>query len=233
MLTDFSDSTASTARLLLASGNPKKLAELRAMLAPAGVEVVAPEEVFGPAGLPEVVEDRPDFAGNAEKKAVAAAHASGLPALADDSGLEVDALDGAPGVRSARFAGEPADDEANNTLLLERLADVPDESRGARFVCALCLVGADGSVLARVEGESHGRILREHRGDRDFGYDPLFLFTEPGHPETDRAFAELDAPEKAAVSHRGRAVRELASRVPSLLAGATQGTNQSTNQGAS
>ena len=214
--------TNSTPRLLLASGNPKKLAELRAMLAPAGVEVLGPEQVFGPAGLPEVEEDRPDFAGNAEKKAVAAARAAGLPALADDSGLEVDALDGAPGVRSARFAGEPADDDANNALLLERLADVPDAERGARFVCALCLADKGGTVLARMRGESRGRILRERRGDRDFGYDPLFLFTEPGHPETDRAFAELDVPAKAAVSHRGRAVREFAARVAELLQGAGQ-----------
>jgi XTP/dITP diphosphohydrolase len=125
--------------LVLASGNAKKLAELRLALSGIDVRLLAPSDV---GGLPEVVEDLPTFAGNAARKARAAALHTGRWALADDSGLEVDALGGAPGVLSARFAGRHGDDAANNRLLLERLSDVPDERRGARFVCALALAAA-------------------------------------------------------------------------------------------
>ena len=206
-------------KLLLASGNPKKHRELLALLAPLGIELLTPADV---GGLEDVVEDRPTFAGNAEKKALAAARAHGVPALADDSGLEVDALDGAPGVRSARYAGEPSDDERNNDRLLRELAGVPDERRGARFVCALALAvpGADGGEprpRLAVEGTARGRILHERRGTRDFGYDPLFLFDEPGEPGSGRAFAELTDEEKARVSHRGRAVRALLGELRPLL----------------
>ena len=194
-------------RILLASGNPKKLREFRALLAPSGIEIVDPSEV---GGLADVVEDLPTFAGNAQKKARAAAANAGMVALADDSGLEVDALDGAPGVRSARFAGEPCDDERNNEKLLEELKGVASDNRGARFVCALALVSPDGTVLAEVSGTVRGQILFERRGDRDFGYDPLFEFSEPGLAATGRSFAELSTDEKASVSHRGRAVRQLA-----------------------
>jgi XTP/dITP diphosphohydrolase len=206
-------------RLLLASSNAKKLAELRAMLAPLGVEVVSPD-----GSLPEVVEDRPDFRGNAAKKARSAALHAGLWALADDSGLEVDALDGAPGVRSARFAGEPCDDERNNDLLLERLTDVPDERRGARFVCALALARPDGEIALELEGTSRGRILHQRRGTRDFGYDPLFEFAEEGSELAGRSFAELDAPEKASVSHRGRAVQALAAQLERIIEAETAAT---------
>ncbi len=200
-------------RLLLASGNPKKRAELVALLEPLGVEVLVPADV---GGLPEVEEDRPDFVGNARKKAESGARAAGLWTLADDSGLEVDALDGAPGVRSARFAGAHGDDAANNRHLLERLAGVPPDARGARFVCALVLADPDGRVAAEILGEARGRILEAPRGKGGFGYDPLFLFTEPGHPETGRGFAELAPDEKARIGHRGRALRELARRLPDL-----------------
>lgn len=203
-------------KLLLASANKKKLRELERLLAEIDafdVQIVLPSDI---GGLAPVIEDLPTFRGNAAKKAIAAARASGLWALADDSGLEVDALAGAPGVRSARFAGVHGDDEANNALLLERLAGVRDELRGARFVCALALARPDGSLAAEIEGTALGRILTEPRGRHDFGYDPLFLFTEPGFAETDRGFAELDPDEKARVSHRGRALRELARLLPDL-----------------
>ncbi len=200
--------------LLLASGNAKKLAEVRALLEPLGVRVVAPAEV---GGLPDVVEDRPDFAGNARKKACAAAERTGRWCLADDSGLEVDALRGAPGVRSARYAGEPSDDARNNAKLLEDLAGVPEADRGARFVCALALADPSGAVALEVAGTTRGRILEAPRGTRDFGYDPLFLFTEEGHPQTGRGFAELELDEKSAVSHRGRALRALLEDLPAVL----------------
>lgn len=201
--------------ILLASTNPKKRRELADRLAGLGVRLIGADEV---GGLPEVAEDAPTFAGNAELKARAAALHTGRAALADDSGLEVEALGGAPGVRSARFAGEPADDGRNNRLLLERLAGLPAEARGARFVCALALCGPDGRLLASCEGSASGRILEAPRGDGDFGYDPLFLFTEPGHAQTGRTFAELDPSQKSAVSHRGRALAALARALSGLLA---------------
>ncbi len=198
-------------KILLASSNLKKLRELEAQLAHLEVGVVTPADV---GGIPDVVEDGSTFRANAAKKATAAARHAGLWSLGDDSGLEVDALGGAPGVRSARFAGVHGDDAANNSLLLERMRDVADGLRGARFVCALALARPDGSIALDVEGVSRGRILRGPRGTHDFGYDPLFLFDEPGFAETGRGFAELELHEKARVSHRGRALRELASRFP-------------------
>lgn len=221
--------------LLLASNNKKKLAELERLLGPLGVRVRTPRELSTP--LPEVDEDRDTFAGNAAKKALSAAAASGLAALADDSGLCVDALGGAPGVRSARFAGGHGDDAANNALLLERLAGLPPERRGARFVCALALAvpggdrwraeptahsnaaggGTGARLLLEVEGEVRGRILAAPRGRGGFGYDPLFQFTETGFAETDACFAELEPGAKGRVSHRGRALRELARRLPDVL----------------
>jgi len=202
-------------RLLLATTNPKKRRELQQLLAPLSITLAAPHEV---GGLPDTEEDQPTFALNAAKKAQACARVSGLWSLADDSGLEVDALGGAPGVRSARYAGEPSDDARNNAKLLGQLAALPDERRGARFVCALALARPDGTLALQVEGTARGQILRAPRGDGDFGYDPLFLFTEPGFPQTGRGFAELTAAEKSAVSHRGRALRELAAALPGLLA---------------
>jgi XTP/dITP diphosphohydrolase len=198
-------------KLVVASDNRKKLAEIAPLLQPLGIELVAPSAI---GGLPRVDEDQPTFRANAAKKAIAAARASGLWALADDSGLEVDALDGAPGVLSARFAGAHGDDAANIRLLLHMLANVPESRRGARFVCALALARPDGSLALEVEAQARGRILEAPRGAGDFGYDPIFLFTEPGFRQTGRGFAELERAEKSEVSHRGRALRELVARWP-------------------
>lgn len=217
-------------KILIASANPKKLRELReqlAVLAP-GLEGPdgAPVEFIGPGGvggLPEVIEDGHSFRENAAKKARSAARATGLWSLGDDSGLEVDSLDGAPGIYSARFSGPGATDERNNALLLERLAGVPEERRGARFVCALALARPDQDLALEVEGTCRGRILEAARGTRDFGYDPLFLFTEAGTEATGYTFAELESAVKALVSHRGRAIRRLLSALPQILAGSPAG----------
>ena len=200
-------------RLLIATSNAKKLREFESLLAALDVELVKPADV---GGLPEVDEDQPTFAANATKKAVAAAKAKKLWALADDSGLEVDALEGAPGVLSARYAGEPCDDAANNAKLLAALSKTPTAKRGARFVCALALARPDGTLALEIEGEARGRILFGPRGTNDFGYDPLFLFTEPGFPQGQRGFGELSAAEKAGISHRGRALRRLSEELRTL-----------------
>ena len=200
--------------LLLASSNRNKLAELRALLEPRGVRVLEPSDV---GGLPAVEEDQPEFAGNAAKKARSAALASGRWTLADDSGLAVDHLGGAPGVHSARYAGEHGGTEANNAKLLAALDGLPDEERGAEFVCALALARPDGSLAAEIVGLCRGRILHTPRGTAGFGYDPLFLFTEPGFEATGRGFAELSRETKSTVSHRGRAFAELATRLEDLL----------------
>ncbi|MEM1416950.1 MAG: RdgB/HAM1 family non-canonical purine NTP pyrophosphatase [Myxococcota bacterium] len=188
-------------KLLVATNNAGKLRELRTLLA--DHELVMPKDL----GLVlDVVEDRPDFEGNARKKAEEFAAASGLPTVADDSGLEVDALGGAPGVYSARYAGVsgPGKDAANNAKLLEALAGVAD--RRARFRCVLVAVHADGSPMAQAEGACEGRIAEAPRGEGGFGYDPLFLLDDaPG-----QAMAELSPAAKNAISHRGRAVRALA-----------------------
>lgn len=204
-------------RLLVASGNAKKLQELRALCADLPLEVLGPEAL--PAGLPEVEEDGDTFAANAEKKAlaaVAAAAAQGLElwALADDSGLCVDALDGAPGVRSARFAGvEGADrDAANNALLLERLRGVPPDRRGAEFRCVLAVAAAEG-LLFLAEGSVRGFILEAPDGAGGFGYDPVFH-----HPAAGCSFARLSAAAKAVLSHRGRAMELLRVHLSAALA---------------
>ncbi|MFT6041106.1 MAG: XTP/dITP diphosphohydrolase [Gammaproteobacteria bacterium] len=199
-------------RILLATQNKKKRAEFEAMFAPLGVELLPARE------LPDTVEDEPDFRGNARKKAAEAALATGEWCLADDSGLEVEYLDGAPGVLSARFAGTHGDDAANNAKLLQLMDGVPEAERGARFVCALCLCRPDGSPAAEVFGQVAGRMLEGLRGSGDFGYDPLFLFTEPGFDATGKSFAELEPGQKSAVSHRGRALALLASELPALRA---------------
>ena len=201
-------------KLLLASNNQKKLRELAHVLSGLDIQLVLPREI---GGIPEVDEDQPDFAGNARKKALQAARSSGMWALADDSGLEVDALGGAPGVFSARYAGIHGDDDANNQKLLRELEGVPLPRRGARFVCALALSRPDESIALEVLGTARGRILGAPRGMHDFGYDPLFEFTEPGFAATGRGFAELEPEEKAMVSHRGRALRELAKKLPSVV----------------
>ena len=194
-------------KILVASRNAKKLGELRRVLATAGIEgleVIGLDEV--PA-FPETPETGATVEANAIVKAVDGAAATGLPCVADDSGLEVDALNGMPGVLSARWSGGHGDDDANTTLLLGQLADVPDERRGGAFVsaCALAIPGRDTVV---VRGEWRGRIVRAPRGENGFGYDPVF------QPEgEERTSAELTPQEKDAASHRGRALAQL---VPAL-----------------
>ena len=190
-------------KLVLASGNAGKLKELSSLLAPLGIEVL-PQSAFH---VSEAEEPHPSFVENAIAKARHAARATGLPALADDSGLCVDALGGAPGVLSARFAGEPKSDARNNALLLERLAG--ETNRRARFYCALVLVRhADGPQPIIACGEWHGEILEATRGHGGFGYDPLFLV-----PELDQTAAEIDHSLKNVLSHRGSAMRQLLERL--------------------
>lgn len=205
-------------RLHLASRNAKKIGEMERILAAhlPGVEVVGLDDV---AAYDEPVEDEPTFAGNALLKARSGVAATGLPTVADDSGLCVDALNAMPGVLSARWSGPPlsskdGQDERNNSLLLAQLADVPDDRRGAYFTCAVAVVTPDGRELV-VEGRMDGRILREVRGAGGFGYDVLFVADErPG-----LTTAELSSEDKDAISHRGHALRELASQLPALLRG--------------
>lgn len=185
-------------KLVLASNNASKLREMRELLADAGVEVLSQRE----AGCDfEVEETGSTFAENAWLKAAAVTKATGLPAVADDSGLMVDALDGAPGIYSARFTGSHADsDEARNRYLLERLKGV--ENRRAKFVSCVCCTFPDGTVL-RSRGECHGSIGYAPKGSGGFGYDPLFWTDDvPG-----KTTAELDPAEKNRISHRGRAFR--------------------------
>jgi XTP/dITP diphosphohydrolase len=160
------------------------------------------------------VEDQPSFEGNALLKARAGVAATGLPSVADDSGLCVDALNGMPGVLSARWAGRDKDDARNNALLLEQLEDVPDERRTAHFACAVALVWPDGGEQV-VHGRMEGRIIRETRGEGGFGYDVVFVADE--HATAGLTSAELDPAEKDRISHRGRALRELAPLVAAGL----------------
>jgi XTP/dITP diphosphohydrolase len=209
-------------RLVLATRNPKKGREMVELLAPpwepsprlGRLEVTTLAEH---PEMPEVVEDADSFAGNARKKATAAAVALGAWAVADDSGLAVDALGGAPGVHSARYAGGHGDDEANNRKLLEALADVPDDRRGAAFVCALALADPSGTIRAEVQARCRGRITREPRGDRGFGYDPLFLIRE-----YHKTFGELGETVKHHLSHRARAFERLRPELERLIAEETK-----------
>lgn len=207
-------STPDGARVVLASHNTGKLEELRRILADA-VLSLTPEQVVSSAGiaLPDVVEDQVTFEGNALIKARAAASATGLLAVADDSGLAVDVLGGSPGIFSARWSGRHGDDAANNALLLAQLSDIADPHRGARFVCAAALVSPDGREIV-LRGEMTGRLLTAGRGEGGFGYDPLFV------PDGEtRTSAELTAAEKDAISHRGKAFRAIAGHVAELLEG--------------
>nr|WP_296777941.1 RdgB/HAM1 family non-canonical purine NTP pyrophosphatase [Rhodococcus sp. (in: high G+C Gram-positive bacteria)] len=196
-------------KLLVASRNAKKLRELRRVLDAAGIsgiELVGLNEV---PEFPEAPETGATFEENALAKARDGSAATGLPCVADDSGLEVDALNGMPGVLSARWSGTHGDDDANTALLLAQLGDVPDERRGAGFVsaCALSVPGGEDSV---VRGEWRGAIARQPLGENGFGYDPVFVPEGGG-----RSAAELSAEEKDAASHRGRALRLL---IPALQA---------------
>jgi XTP/dITP diphosphohydrolase len=189
-------------RLLLATRNTGKLAELQRLLSDAvpGVEVVGLRDV---PEYPEAPETGATFAENALLKAREAVRHTGLPAVADDSGIAVDALNGMPGVLSARWSGRHGDDAANTALLLAQVADVPDERRGAAFVCAAALVTPDGAESV-VERQWRGRVVREPRGSNGFGYDPVFV------PDgLDLTSAELEPAEKDARSHRGQAFTAL------------------------
>ncbi|WP_026924831.1 RdgB/HAM1 family non-canonical purine NTP pyrophosphatase [Glycomyces arizonensis] len=193
-------------RVLLATRNAGKIAELRQILAEAApaVALVGLDAVDE---YPETPETELTFTGNALLKARDGVARTGLPTIADDSGLAVDALNGMPGVLSARWAGPAKNDEANNALLLGQIADIDEAGRGAKFVCAAALVWPDGREVV-VHGEMPGRIGREPRGSNGFGYDPLFI------PEGyDVTSAELSSEEKNAISHRGKAFRELASGI--------------------
>jgi XTP/dITP diphosphohydrolase len=198
-------------KVLLATHNAKKLVELRRILEPEvpDLEVLGLDDVKP---YDEPAETEPTFAGNALLKARAAVAATGLPALADDSGLCVDALNGMPGVLSARWAGPGKDDAANNALLLAQLNDVPDERRGAAFVAAVAFCRPDGTEDL-VSGDMPGVVIREQRGDGGFGYDPLFV--PAGYDVTS---AELPAEEKDKLSHRGKALRAIAPLVAETLA---------------
>jgi XTP/dITP diphosphohydrolase len=199
--------------LFLATRNAGKLTEMQRILAAhaADVDVVGLDAV---APYDEPVEDRPTFEGNALLKARAGLAATGLPSVADDSGLCVDALNGMPGVLSARWSGSPKSDARNNELLLAQLSEVPDERRGAFFVCAVVFCHPDGTETV-VRGEMHGRVVREARGSGGFGYDVVFEADERPGVTT----AELAAQDKDAISHRGKALREIAPLIASALRG--------------
>ncbi len=198
-------------KLLLATRNAKKLGELRRILAAAGLDVDLVGLDDAPAEVPDAPETGLTFEENALIKARGAAAATGLPAVADDSGLAVDALGGMPGVFSARWAGRHGDDAANLNLVLAQVADVPDEHLGAAFVCAAALALPDGREFV-THGRQPGRLVRDPRGDGGFGYDPIFVAA--GHARTN---AELTAAEKDAISHRGQAFRALADVIATQL----------------
>ena len=194
-------------KFILATKNMKKLAELQRIVAPLGCEVISERDLEKP--LEEVVEDADTFEGNALLKARAAMKATGLAAIADDSGLCVDALDGAPGVYSARYAGEEHDDEKNNKKLLEALNGLEKEKRTAHFVSAVAVVFPDGEEFT-VRGQCDGYIANEKQGENGFGYDPLFI-SEKG------CFGNLSSEEKDSISHRGRALRLMAEKLKEYI----------------
>lgn len=188
-------------KIVLASGNKKKIAELQHLLHSLDVEIISQ----GALGIADADETGLTFVENALLKARHACRLSGLPAIADDSGLEVDALYGAPGIYSARFAGKPSNDEKNNRLLLEKLAAVTDDLRSARFQCVIVyLRHANDPTPIICQGTWEGIILREPAGENGFGYDPLFFV-----PTHQCSAAQLSADEKGSISHRGQAMKKL------------------------
>ena len=191
---------------VFASHNKGKIQEVQEILAPFGIEI---EPI--PADFPEIEENGTSFEENAKIKARAVCQATGLPAVADDSGLTVDALDGFPGIHSARWAGPEANDHDRNQLLLEKLLSVPEEQRGAQFVCVAACVFPDGRELA-VRGQCRGTILGEEHGSGGFGYDPIFCV-----PEYGCTFGELASDVKNSISHRARAFTALGSALRTLL----------------
>ena len=201
-------SAAGRGRVVLATRNPHKVGELRRILADVGVSGIDLVSLADFSDVPDVAETGQTFAENAVLKATAVAVATKLCAIADDSGLSVDALSGMPGVLSARWAGRHGDDTANLALVLGQLAEVPDDRRTAAFVCAAAMALPSGSVVVE-EGQVRGRLATEPRGTNGFGYDPIFV------PDGNtRTMAELPPGAKDAISHRGRAFRAL---IPHLL----------------
>lgn len=186
-------------RYIIATHNRDKLAELSRILEPLGIEAVTDHDLG--MELPEVEETGTTFAENAYLKAASACAATGLPAIADDSGIAVDALNGGPGIYSARYGGPDATDKDRNCKLLGELDGLPPEKRGAHYVCAVCCVFPDGSEPLTAEGRMYGVIGTEERGERGFGYDPLFIV------DSGKTVAELTDEEKDAISHRGNALR--------------------------
>jgi len=201
-------------QLLIATSNPHKLDELRAIFAPLGIEAIGLHEIEGT--FPEPDEPGDTFEENARIKALAYARMTGRICLADDSGLEVDALAGAPGVHSAYYGGKDGPrsvrDPRNNARLLRELADVPHNQRTARFVCCMCIAHPDGRILATSRGTFPGIIATEPRGSSGFGYDPLLLLDDG------RTAAELSEAEKNARSHRGNAAREIGKHIARIIA---------------
>ncbi len=192
--------------IILASRNKKKTEEVADLLATVGFKIIPVTEF---PDVPDVVEDGDTFAANAARKATEVATALGQWTIGEDSGLRVDALNGAPGIYSARYSGEGATDEKNNARLLKELADVPDEKRGAGYVCSVALSNPAGEVRIAVEGTCRGRILQERRGEGGFGYDPYFFIRE-----YHKSFGELSLLTKQRISHRARAFSKF---IPELL----------------
>ena len=203
------DDTPAAPRFVLASANPDKVAEIEAILAPAGVQLVR-----RPAGVPDVDETGETLLENARLKAAALVEATGLPAVADDTGLSVDALGGDPGVRAARYAGPQARYADNVAKLLDALEGVPEEKRTARFETVVLACYPDGRELS-ARGVVEGRIALAPRGEGGFGYDPIFVPDEGDG----RSFAEMGPGEKHALSHRGRAFREFARHLGAISGG--------------
>ena len=197
-------------KIVLATNNSHKVGEFRAAFEQMGVEVelltIKDTDFKG-----EIIEDADTFDGNALIKAKTLCESTGLVAIADDSGLAVDALNGEPGVYSARYAGVGATDEQNNEKLLSLLRSMPDASRDAKFVCSICVCRPDGEILY-AHGESKGEIIDEYRGDGRFGYDPIFYY-----PPMKKTFAEMTDAEKDAVSHRGNSLKLFAQELPKYL----------------
>lgn len=196
--------------IVISSTSKPKIAEIKQILATLPVTLLTKDDV---GGWPEIEETGESYLANARLKALKVLEATGRPALADDSGIEVDALQGAPGVRSARFAGEKATDEQNNTKLISALVDVPDEQRTARYRCVIVLALPSGQEISAI-GTCEGRIATKARGHGGFGYDPWFIPLG----ET-RTMAELTPQQKHSISHRGKALRGLVAQLEKLLAG--------------
>lgn len=198
-------------KLLVATTNPGKFAEVKDFLRQLPLEVLSLSDL---ATSPKIIEDGATFEENALKKARALAEYSGYLTLADDSGLEVDALNGAPGIYSARYCGEEGNDKKNNEKLMHELREISEEKRTGRFVCALalCAPKSHGMKEWTVRDSCEGRISFELKGENGFGYDPLFFY-----PSLGKTFGEIDRAIKATVSHRGKALKKLAEMLPSLV----------------